>query len=97
MARKDYYRENEENIYTGYEYVTETNKTYDLLVNQTKKGYLFPLEKGVNFFLKIKTPYGKIDSSGLINKLKEISEILLIFELDLKRNIDKFIFYDKKN
>lgn len=86
--------------FVRYSFVNQlTESFYDILVNRSKDGFLIKEERSINFFLKIQTPFWDQDKKELIKKLKEISEILLIFELDLKNQnyTDKFIFNDKKN
>ena len=68
-----------------YTYVDNLSKTeYNLFFNQIKKGYLLPEQKNINFFLQIKNPLWEKEKKGVIEKLKKIPEILLVFELDLK-------------
>ena len=72
---------------------------YTLLANRSKNGYLIPSEKSVNFFLLIKNDYWQQEKTEFIRKLRDIEDILLIFEVDtnLMKHIDRFIFNDKKN
>ena len=72
---------------------------YELFSNRSKNGYLLPSQKGVNFLLKINKTIKKREKEEFIQKLLQIPEILLIFELDLNKikQLDRFIFNDKKN
>ena len=85
--------------FSRYIYACNDNIEYSLLVNRSKNGYLIPSQKSVNFFLLIKNDYWQQEKKEFINKLREIKDILLVFELDttLIKDIDRFIFNDKKN
>jgi len=86
--------------FTRYSYTNQYLEShYDLLVNRSKEGYLIPSKKSVNYFLKVESRFWKQEKEEFIRKIKEIPEILLIFELELKTNneLDKFIFNDTKN
>ena len=90
---------NKELWFARYVYVRDNDIEYTLLVNRSKKGYLIPSEKSVNFFLLIKNDYWQQEKTEFINKLREIKDILLVFEIDtsLIKHIDRFIFNDKKD
>lgn len=81
--------------YTDQSYEVE----YELLSNRSKNGYLLPSQKGVNFLLKINKTLKSIEKEEFIQKLRQIPEILLIFELDLNKikELNRFIFNDKKD
>ena len=89
----------EELWFARYTCVCDDNIEYTLLANRSKKGYLIPSEKSVNFFLLIKNDYWQQEKIEFISKLKNVKDILLIFELDTKlvKHIDRFIFNDKKD
>jgi len=89
----------EELWFTRYVYVRDNDIEYTLLVNRSKKGYLIPSEKSVNFFLLIKNDYWQQEKTEFINKLRDVKDILLVFELDTSstKHIDRFIFNDKKD
>jgi len=72
---------------------------YTLLANHSKKGCLIPNQKSVNFFLLIKNNYWQQEKTEFISRLKDVKDILLVFEVDTKliKHIDRFIFNDKKN
>ena len=85
---------------SSYTYNDSSSKTeYTLFVNQIREGYLFPKRKNINYFLKIKNPLWEQEKTEFIKKLKEVPEVLLIFELDTKEieNIENKIFNDSKN
>jgi len=85
--------------FVRYTYVCDDYVEYTLLANRSKNGYLIPNQKSVNFFLLIKNDYWQQEKTEFISKLREIKDILLVFELDTKliKHIDRFIFNDKKN
>lgn len=74
-----------------YNYTDTLSKTeYNLFFNQYKKGYLLPEQKKVNYFLQIKNPLWEQEKKEIIEKLKKIPEILLVFELDLQKTKPNF-------
>ena len=86
-------------FFTRYKSKTENGQQIDLLANRTKKGYLIPSQKSVNYFLVIKDESWRDTKESFLSKLRTINDILLVFELDLEKikNSDRFIIYDKKN
>ena len=89
----------EELWFARYTYVCDDDVEYTLLANCSKKGYLIPDQKSVNFFLLIKNEYWQQEKIEFISKLRVVKDILLVFELDTKliKHIDRLIFNDKKN
>ena len=89
----------EELWFARYTYVCDDDIEYTLLANCSKKWYLIPDQKSVNFFLLIKNEYWQQEKIEFINKLRDVKDILLVFELDtnLIKHIDRFIFNDKKD
>ncbi len=89
----------DELLFTRYKTKTESGAQIDLLANRTKKGYLIPSQKSVNYFLVIKDECWYDTKESFLSKLRAINDILLVFELDLEKtkNSDRFIIHDKKN
>ena len=89
----------EELWFARYMYVCDDNVEYTLLANHSKKGCLIPSQKSVNFFLLIKNDYWQQEKTEFISRLRDVKDILLVFELDttLIKDIDRFILNDKKN
>jgi len=89
----------EELWFTRYVYVCDDDVEYTLLANHSKKGCLIPSQKSVNFFLLIKNDYWQQEKTEFISRLRDVKDILLVFEVDteLIKHIDRFIFNDKKN
>ena len=97
-------KKNDHNIkgdmwFSRYACITDEGIEYDLLANRSKKGYLSPNLKSINYFLVVKNDCWKQDRLGFMSKLKNIAEVLLAFELDINnlKYIDRFIFNDKEN
>ena len=69
---------------------------YTIIANKSKKGYLLPKHNKIDFFVKIEPRLSAEKKQEFIEKLNKISKILLIFELDLKRESEahRLIFYD---
>ena len=76
---------------------TKNESQYDILSNLSSEGYLLNTHKSVNYFLKIQNKLWAGEKESFINKLNEIPEILLIFELNLAKinSLTPFILDDK--
>ena len=85
--------------FASYTSVCDDGVEYNLLANRSKNGYLIPTQKSVNFFLLIKNNFWQQEKKQFISRLREVNDILLVFELDtsLLKHIDRFIFNDKKD
>ena len=97
-------KKNDHNIkkdlwFSRYNYISDDGIEYDLLANRSKKGYLVPSQKSINFFLIVKNDYWNQDKAEFMIKLRNIADILLVFEIDIAnlKHIDRFIFNDKEN
>ena len=99
FEKKKDHRIKEELYFARYMYVCDDDVEYTLLANHSKKGCLIASQKSVNFFLLIKNDYWQQEKIEFISKLRDIEDILLVFEVDtnLMKHIDRFIFNDKKN
>jgi hypothetical protein len=89
----------EELWFARYVYVCDDNVEYTLLANHSKKGCLIPSQKSINFFLLIKNDYWQQEKIEFLRKLRDIDDILLVFEVDTNsiKRMDRFIFDDKKD
>ena len=71
---------------------------YDMSIiqNKSKWGFLMPEQNKIDFFLKITPKMSSDQNVQFLLKLKRISKILLIFELNLQKEQDahRFIFDD---
>ena len=97
-------KKNDHNIkenlwFSRYSYISDDGIEYDILANRSKKGYLVPSLKSINFFLIVKNDYWNQDKSDFMSKLRNIPDVLLAVELDTAnlKHIDRFIFNDKEN
>ena len=88
-----------EMMFSRYFCETTRGDEYNILVNRSKKGYLIPNQKSVNFFLIVKNRNWLSEKREFISKLRENKEVLLVFELDTvnSKYTNRFIFNDKKN
>ena len=86
-------------VFTIYSARNDDGVKFNLISNKSKKGALIASQKGVNFFLTISYQDWIIEKKNILNKLRKINDILLVFELDLEKtkNSDRLIIYDKKN
>ena len=85
--------------FSRYNYVSDEGIKYDLLANRSKKGYLVPNQKSINYFLIIKNDSWKNDKIDFMSKLRSMPDVLLAFEVDIEnlKYIDRFIFNDKED
>ena len=97
-------KKNDHNIKGGlwfsrYTYISDEGIEYDLLANRSKKGYLVPNQKSINYFLVVKNDYWEQEKPDFMSKLRNIPDVLLAFEIDIAnlKYIDRFIFNDKEN
>ena len=67
-----------------------------IIQNKSKRGFLIPEKNKIDFFLKITPKMSSDQNVQFLLKLKRISKILLIFELNLQKEQDahRFIFDD---
>lgn len=95
----DNHKINEELIFTRYKSENTNRGSFNLLSNRSKKGYMIPSQKSVNYFLIIGAENWEPLKDRFLKKLRAINDILLVFELELdkEKNSDRFIIYDKKN
>ena len=61
------------------------NKKTTLVNNKSKKGVLMLEKKNVDFFIIVEPEIKNTTKEEFISKLREISKILLIFEVDLEK------------
>ena len=99
FEKKDDHNIKKDLSFSRYTYISDEGIEYDLLTNRSKKGYLVPNQKGINYFLVVKNDYWKQDKLEFISKLRSTPDVLLAFELDSAnlKYIDRFIFNDKEN
>ena len=81
---------------TRYAMRNEKNAKFDILSNRSKKGFLIPSQKSVNYFLVIKDENWNEIKESFLSRLRSVNEILLVFELDLEKikNSNRFIIHD---
>ena len=90
---------NNELMFSRYFCTTNKGDEYNIITNRSKKGYLIPDQKSVNYFLIANNRNWLVEKKEFISKLRENKEVLLVFELDVEKSkyINRFIFNDKKN
>ena len=100
----NFVKKNDHNIkeylwFSRYTYISDDGIEYDLLANHSKKGYLVPNKKNINYFLVVKNDFWEQDKQEFMSKLRNIPDVLLAFEMDVAnlKHIDRFIFNDKEN
>ena len=95
----DGHKINEELVFCRYKSESVDGLELNLLSNRSKKGYMIPSQKSVNYFLIIKTDNWVPIKDEFLRKLRTINDILLVFELELEKekDSDRFIMYDKKD
>ena len=97
-------KKNDHNIkgdlwFSRYNYISDEGIEYDILANRSKKGYLVQNQKSINYFLIVKNDYWDQDKVDFMTKLRNIADVLLVFEIDTVnlKQIDRFILNDKEN
>ena len=82
--------------FTRYTMRNEKNAKFDILSNRSKKGFLIPSQKSINYFLVIKDDNWNEIKESFLSKLRAINEILLVFELELEKvkKSERFIIHD---
>ena len=95
----DAHKINKDLIFTRYKSKNTDGVEFNLLLNRSKKGYMIPSKKSINYFLIIKKDRFLIKKDKFLSKLRAINDILLVFELevDKEKNSERFIIHDKKN
>ena len=95
----DNHKINDQLIFTRYKSENIDGSTFNLFSNRSKKGYMIPSQKSVNYFLIINKDNWIVEKYEFLSKLRAINDILLVFEFELDKEInsDRFIIYDKKN
>ncbi len=83
--------------FSRYRSSKEDGVVYDIVVNRSKKGYLIPALKSVNYFLVIDNYYDQDSVTGFMNDLRKLSNILLVFKVEEEKYLEKFMFNDKKD
>jgi len=99
FEKKDDHNIKKDLSFSRYTYISDDGIEYDLLTNRSKKGYLVPNQKGINYFLVVKNDYWQQDKLEFINKLRSTPDVLLVFEMGAEnlKYIDRFFFNDKEN
>ena len=89
----DGHKINDELIFCRYKSESIDGSGLNLLSNRSKKGYMIPSQKSVNYFLIINTDDWLPIKCEFLSKLRAINDILLVFELELdkEKNSDRFI------
>ena len=67
-----------------------------IIQNKSKWGFLMPEQNKIDFFLKVTPKISSHKKEDFMQKLNKISKILLIFELNLQKELEahRFIFND---
>ena len=99
FEKKDDHNIKKDLSFSRYTYISDDGIEYDLLANRSKKGYLVPNQKSINYFLVVKNDYWEQEKPEFMSKLRNIPDVLLAFEIDIAnlKYIDRFIFNDKEN
>ena len=95
FIKKEIFIEENKEGFSAFEDEQE-NKKITLVKNKSKKGVLIPEKKNIDFFIIIEPEIKKTAKEEFISKLREISKILLIFEVDLEKEQEahRFIIND---
>jgi len=96
FEKKEDHKINDSLFFQRYECRWSGDIVLNLLANHSKNGCMIASKKSVNYFMIINTDTDLIKKHGFLDKLRTINDILLVFELDLKREKEsnRFIIYD---
>ena len=99
FEKTDCHKINEDLFFSRYKSENKEGLIINLLSNRSSKGYIMPKQKSINYFLIISSDFWKSKKKDFLRRLSEIKEILLVFELNLFKEInsDRFIIHDKEN
>ena len=86
-----------EQWFTRYKDSKKNQNQYNLIVNRSKKGYFIPTQKSINFFLIVNDPLAKKEETDILDKVKKIPEVHIIFKIDEKKYKHRFFINDKEN
>ena len=91
FEKKEDLKINKDLYFSRYNYICDQGIEYNILKNQSKSGYLIPQHKGINYFLVTEN---NINKRELIRKLKNVKDVLLVFDIDKNKikQIDRLIF-----
>ena len=95
FIKTEIFIEESKESFPAFEVEHETKKI-TLVYNRSKKGVLIPEKKNVDFFIIVEPEIKNTAKEEFISKLREISKILLIFEVDLEKEQEahRFIIND---
>ena len=84
---------NKDLAFTRYKSESADLGTFNLLVNRSKKGYMIPSKKSINYFLIVNAERWRLLKDEFLIKLQAIKEILLVFDFQLEKekNSDRFV------
>ncbi len=74
-------------FFSRYSSFVSDGETYQLLSNRSKEGYLISSLKKIDYFLIISKTMWHKAKKELLKKLNNISNILLVFELELNKTL----------
>tara|TARA_B100001250_G_scaffold343234_1_gene311835 strand:+ start:2197 stop:2616 length:420 start_codon:yes stop_codon:yes gene_type:complete len=99
FEKTDYHKINEDLFFSRYKSANNDGVIINLLSNRCLNGYMIPKQKSINYFLIISSDFWRVQKQDFLIRLKKIKDILLVFELNLFKELhsDRFIIYDKKN
>ena len=75
----------EDMFFSRYSAVVSEGESYQLLSNRSKKGYLLTSHKKIDYFLIVSKIKWQKKKKEFMQKLKNIRNILLVFELELNK------------
>jgi len=99
FEKTDNHKINETLSFDRYKSEAINSEDFNLISNRSKRGYMISSYKSINYFLIIHKNTHNTKKQKILDELREINDILLVFKLDLgkERYSDRFIIHDKKN
>ena len=99
FEKSNYHKIDNKMFFSRYKSEDEEGNVFNLVSNWSTKGYMIPHKRSINYFLIISLDFWKTKKEVFLDRLREIKNILLVFEIDLNKEkySDRFVIYDKKN
>lgn len=99
FEKTDDHQINNDLFFARFHSKNANGESFNLISNRSKKGFMIPSHKSVNYFLIVNKEAWHYEKDEILSGLREINDILLVFEFDLEKEKDseRFVIYDKKN
>ena len=82
--------------FSNYSYTSPLNEQYSVINNKSAIGSFIPEKKNIDYFLQIKNIQAEITADEIIEKLKQISIISGVYELEPGeiKSVENFLVFE---